>query len=374
MPPPSLTILHVVFSLEPGGMENGLVNVARRLDSAAFNVHVACLERKGLFAARLPDPSRVCLIGKSPGFSSSGVLKLARLIHQVKPDVIHTHNLGPLIYAALATGLGRWRPILHGEHGQLTGDHLSARRLRQRRWFFRCCRRIHTVSEGLRQDLLANGLADTRIEVVGNGVDTDFFQPASRKSAREQLGLAADGPVVGIVGRLCPYKRQAELIDLFPAVVRQFPNAQLLVVGGGGPDAERVEKLAGHSAVRQHIHLSGFQNDLRPYYQAMDLLAAPSLYEGLSNVVLEAMACGVPVLSHQACGNAEVVRHGKAGWVVDLREPAQLLEAVTAMLSDPARLIDMGRQAREDVMHSFSISTMVQHYERLYRELADRWA
>ena len=86
-------ILHVVFSLEPGGMENGLINVARALDPGEFEVHVCCLERPGAFAERLPEPRRIHVLGKQPGFSPLTAWRLARLIAKIESAIIHSHNL-----------------------------------------------------------------------------------------------------------------------------------------------------------------------------------------------------------------------------------------------------------------------------------------
>src|SRR5215469_641553 len=122
-------VLHVVLSLEPGGLENGVVNVARALDPDEFRLDVCCLERAGQFASRLPATSAVYELRKREGFSFRAVIGLARIIRKSKADVIHTHNLGNLIYGSLATGLFFRRPILHSEHGELSTSDLSPKRL-----------------------------------------------------------------------------------------------------------------------------------------------------------------------------------------------------------------------------------------------------
>ncbi len=193
-------ILHVVFSLEPGGMENGLVNVASRLNREEFEVHVCCLERGGDFIQRLPEPANVSVLHKSSGFSFRTVGKLANVISQVRPNLIHTHNLGPLIYTALATGMGLSRPILQGEHG-LPAPQRAPKFLRQRKIFYRACRRVQTVSQGLRDDLIQLGMPGSKMVVIINGVDTERFVPGDAQRARAEIGLPKEGPVLGIVGR-----------------------------------------------------------------------------------------------------------------------------------------------------------------------------
>ena len=366
-----IKILHVVFSLEPGGTENGIINVARALKREEFDVHVCCLERRGSFAERMPDPNNVYVLNKQEGFSVGAVFGLARRVLQLKPHLLHSHNLGPLIYSSLATGLGRWRPILHGEHGSLQPDNLQPRRLRQRRWFYHCCARILTVSRGVGQQLTELGLPTSKVTTLINGVDTERFYPGSRQAARKQIGtLPEDGLVIGIVGRFVALKRHAELIEAFTRLAGQRTDVHLLIVGGGGTETQHIENKVKASRAATRIHLTGFQDHPLPYYQAMDLLAVPSIHEGMSNVVLEAMACGVPVLAHEVCGNAEMIRQGENGIVADLTTVEQLHAALAGALAQPERLARMGRQARETTAREFSLARMVANYETVYRELS----
>lgn len=365
-----LRILHVVFSLEPGGMENGLVNVAARLPREEFETHVCCLKRSGEFAARLPEPANVRALGKPEGLSPATVWKLAQAIRRVRPHVVHSHNFGPLLYSALAVPLAGSLPLLHGEHGQLTGNELLRSRLRLRRWLYRHCRRVHTVSQSLREHLIELGFPADKITPIVNGVDTDRFQPVDRAEARARVGLAATGPVLGIVGRLTPFKGHAALIRAFEQMAAAQPQARLLIVGGGGSEAERIAAQAQASPAAAQIVLTGHQPQPERYYQAMDFLAAPSVHEGLSNAVLEAMACGVPVLCHRACGNAEVVRSGENGWLADLETAEELAAELRRLLAAPEKLAAAGRRARETVHRDFSLDRMAAGYARLYREIA----
>jgi len=365
----NLKILNVVLSLAPGGLENGVVNIARALDPERFHIDVCCLESAGGFSTRLPESSRVRVLGKGPGFSSAAVWKLAKVIREIRPDVVHSHNLGNLIYAGLATGWGRWRPIVHSEHGQLDSDDLSPRRLRQRRLLYRSCRTVHAVSNGLREHLAELGLPASKIRVLVNGVDTSRFSPGPAVTARQELGLDVRGPVLGIVSRFTPGKRNELVFAAFERLSRIWPHAQLLVVGYG-PDHDRLTSLARASRNAGRIRMAGFQEDPRPYYRAMDLLVTPSLIEGMSYVVLEAMSCGVPALTHTACGNAEIIVPGESGFVADLKDEEVLFLELHRVLGNPERLLHAGRQARERILCHFSLSQAARQYERLYTETA----
>lgn len=367
-----LKILHVLHSLNPGGMENGVVNLARRLPPAEFETHVCCLENSGPFAQRLSRSENVHVLHKPPGFSLRAVWKLNRLIRRLRPAIVHTHSLGALIYAGLATTFNRRQLILHGEHILLPPDECQPRRLRQRARFYRQCCQIHAVSDGVRNQLRQLGFPDHKILTLLNGVDTDRFQPGDRTAAREKIGgLPASALVLGIVGRFAPQKGHARLLEVFAELAATRPQLHLLVIGGGGSEEARVRTQALASPAAKQIHFTGFQNDLPPYYQSLDLLVAPSTLEGLSNAVLEAMACGVPVLAHPACGNPEIITAGHDGFLAELDTPAKLHEHLARVLARADALPALGLAARDKIVRQFSLDRMTEQYLQLYRALAE---
>ncbi len=365
-----MKILHIVNSLESGGMENGVVNMARALEPRGFEIHIACLERRGAFAERLPHPERVTVLGKAGAFSPRATLRLAAHVARLRPDLLHSHNLGALIYSSLATYGGRRSVLLQGEHSQLTADELSPRRLRQRRWLYRTCRAVHTVSHPMREELLALGFPAEKISVVSNGVDTARFSPGDRRAARLALGLPADALGIGVVGRFGPFKRHNVLLEAFDEIATRFPTAHLIIAGAGGSEESPTRARALTSPHAARIHWLGFQNDPRTCYQALDLLAIPSVNEGLSNVALEAMSSGIPALANLGCGHEHIITSGIDGLITDLSTPAALAAQLTALLAGPERLATFGEKARTKMVRHFSIEAMAESYCGLYRSLA----
>lgn len=363
-------ILHVVFSLEPGGMENGLVNVARRLDPGEFAVHVCCLERAGEFLRRLPPAIGVTVLGKGGGMSPAAVLKLRAVLEQLQPSVIHTHNLGPLFYAALANRLGPRAPLLHGEHGMLTPREQSGWRYWLRRMLYRQCSAVHTVSQTLLHYYQARGFRHPRMISIVNGVDGAHFAPGDRQAARQALHLPADAIVLGMMGSFQRRKRHLEVVQAFQTVAGEFPEAWLLLVGARGAESERVAEVVRGGPHGQRVQIVPYQDDPRPCYHAMDLLMVASENEGLSNAALEAMACGVPVLAGAACGNAEIITAGENGWLAPLDSPPAIAQALRHCLGHPRTCALLGQKARETVLQKFRVEAMAAHYARLYRELA----
>ena len=351
-------------------MENGLTNVARALPADRYETHVVCLERTGPFAARLPQPELVHVLHKSPGISLRTIWRLRRLLRQLQPDLIHTHNLGPLIYASLATFGGHTHPILHGEHHVLPDAELTPRKRRWRTIFYRSCQRVHTVSQGLRAQLIGLGLPANNIVPLLNGVDTEKFRPADGRAARSVISqLPADALVLGMVGRFGSAKGHALVIEAFGQLAAQMPHAHLLIVGGGGSEEARVKALASASPATARIHFAGFQETMPPYYQAMDAVIIPGLQEGMSNAVLEAMACGVPVFAQPACGNPEIITHGEDGVLAPLAHATDLTALLQDWLTQPAKLAELGRAARKTILRRFQLTNMTTRYRELYEQL-----
>jgi glycosyltransferase involved in cell wall biosynthesis len=370
---PIVRVLHVLDSLAPGGLENGVVNVAQRLQGQGFDIHSACLRFRGDFAERMPAPEKVVVMGKTTGFSLKAVLALRKHIRQTQSQVIHSHNLGTLIYAVLATLGGRTHPIVHGEHGQVQSQDLTPKRLAQRKWLFKLCHKVHVVSSSVRDNLQELGLDPGKnIVVTPNGVDSQRFSPPVDKAmAKSLLNLPPDAIVVGIVGRLVNLKRHDMLFVAFEKMAAEWPKLHLLVVGDGGADRERLIEVMKNHPVADRLHWVGHQNDLAKYYRAMDLLAAPSEIEGLSNAVLEAMACAVPVLAHSACGNAEVIEDGLTGFLADIQDVDTLIQCLEKPLKTPTLLAECGAGARDTVLSRYSMEAMSDCYRRLYREAAE---
>lgn len=367
-------VAQIVFSLDPGGMENGVVNLANHLPLKEAHTRIICLERAGAFASRLRPEIAVSVLGRQPGWDWQACRRLARDLATDRPDVIHTHNLGPLIYAVVARTLAPslWRvPILHGEHGALQGDSLNPRRLRQRKILYRFCQKVHTVSEGLRHELIERGFPAFKLVSVLNGVDCARFQPASDKTeACRAAGLPSQAFVLGAVGRFIATKRYPLLIEAFEIIAAQRSDLHLLILGDGGDVKQSVMERVSSSPMKHQIHAMGHQAEPAPFYQAMDLMVMPSSHEGLANALLEAMASGVPVLAHAACGAGEVIEHDRTGWLHEIVDASDLAHLLSTLCVDRERISHVGAAARKEAENRFSIDSMAAAYLRLFRSCA----
>lgn len=359
-----------------GGMENGVVNIARNLPRETFDVNVCCLRRGGVFGDRLPVPGKLHVLNKPPGFSFSCIRMLRQKIFQINPDIIHTHNLGPLIYTSFASFFGRsWR-IIHGEHAELTKDELIIRRKFARKIMYKGCRCVHTVSSQLQNDLIELGFTRNNICTILNGVDTNTFIPSpDKKTAKQHLaipGLSSDDFIIGSVGRFGTFKRHALLVSAFDELASLHKNVMLILAGDDGPGKYQVLQQISACRHNNRIQWLGFQKNIVPFYQGMDLLVAPSINEGMSNAVLEAMACGVPVLANTACGNSEILADSEGGTLASMENPSELTQLLSSQFKNRDALAEKGIAARKTVTTRFSIEQMTTNYSNLYQQVAQQ--
>ena len=372
-PSRTLRILHVVDTLDAGGMETQLVALINRLDPLKFKFEVFCLRHAGVLSSMLKPEVKLKALEKPDGFQIGAARDLHNTIRRGNFDVVHTHNWGPLVYTSLATLAGQICPVLHGEHAQLNDIETLTWRLRLRRLLYRCCSAVHTVSIGQKDELLRLGLTHTNLWPLVNGVNIERFLPIS--SAPELAALrfrlipgATQDFWLGMVARFGIHKRHRELISAFELASVNFPRSRLILVGDGGPEKENVIHQIKASPLRDRIHFFGYQSDPVPYYQAMDALIVPSANEGLSNATLEAMACGVPVLSNAICGAHELIGNNEGGWVEDLKSVKSMASILTTLFTrTPFELKEIGCSGRQRALQNYSWDGMTERYATAYR-------
>lgn len=366
-----------------------MINVANTLaprdssERSPFEFFVCCLADRGAFAERMPEPEKVHALEKTPGFQWSVVKSLSSLIRKCRPDVLHSHNLGPLFYSALASKFGRTTPIVHGEHGIFDEENRRKRRMLQRRLLYRCCHSVHTVSPSLRDEIESLGLHHPRLCSIRNGVDTQRFRPAEHEktAARAELGLEKLDPsdsMIGIVGRFGAHKGHLPLIEAFEKYVAVEEagegtlqgKAHLVVAGDGGASRDAVVERMQASSCRNRIHWLGHCDQPELVYRALDLMLFPSSHEGLSNALLEALSSGVPILAASACGNDEAIRDGENGWLRKLDTAGDILQQLRQIPSNDDIIQQVSAAARHTAVTEFSLHAMASGYKNLYREAA----
>jgi sugar transferase (PEP-CTERM/EpsH1 system associated) len=370
-------ILHVIHQLMTGGMENGLVNLINHLPSSSYRHKIVCIEDYSDFRNRLTgSETEVMAMRRSRIGTWRMRYRLFRMFRQLKPAIVHSRNKSGLD-ALLPARLAGVPHCVHGEHGWDVHDldGLSSRERVLRRLHAPLVERYVTVSRSLRDYLVERvGIPPERITTICNGVDTDKFRPADRKPAGVlPAQLSGDGLVIfGTVGRLQPVKDQQTLLAAFADVVRErgegAASARLLVVGDG-PLREALEQQARALGIAHLTCFAGDRPDVAQLLQCMDVFVLPSLAEGISNTVLEAMATGLPVVATRVGGNVELVRDGESGALFDVGDAAVLRRVLAGHLADPLLRRRQGERSRRLAVENFSLEAMVEGYRGAYERL-----
>jgi sugar transferase (PEP-CTERM/EpsH1 system associated) len=359
-------IFHLVHARETGGTENGVVNLINTLDGA-FRHSVLTMTTTGRMARRLPPNVPVHELAKRPGLDLRTTVRLAALLRRLRPDVVHSRNWATFD-AVLAARLAGVPTVIHGEHGREIADPhgLSRRRNLVRRLSAPLVSRFVTVSHDLRRWLIETvGVPANRVETIHNGVDVERFTETGRDTARRTLGLADETIVIGTVGRLDPVKDHASLIEAFAML--PDPHRQLaLLIAGDGPCRAALQTRARRPDVAGRVHLLGERSDVPIVLKSFDVFTLPSIAEGISNTILEAMASGVPVVATRTGGNPELVEDAVTGTLVPVGNTPALAAALQRYVSDAHLSALHGKAGRQRVLERFTLDHMATRYGELY--------
>jgi len=373
-----LLIAHVVYRFDVGGLENGVVNLLNGLPVERFRHAVVAMTEVTDFRHRISrNDVQFISLRKGPGHGVRLWPALYRVFRELRPDIVHTRNLAPLEACVPAWAAGVPARV-HGEHGWDVGDLEGANR------GHRVTRRIYrpfvshyiALSRHIEDYLLnAVGVRSAAISQIYNGVNVQHF--AARCGERQAID---DSPfnapklwVFGTVGRLAAVKDQAALIRALARLHRSSSVARermRLAIVGDGPLRQELRQLAVTEGVGGAVWMPGTRSDVAQVMAGLDVFALPSLAEGISNTLLEAMSCSRAVVASAVGGNVELVNDGVNGTLTTPNDPGSLDAAVLGYFMDPARAHLHGLAARAAVEARFSLDRMVADYAAVYEMMA----
>lgn len=368
--------MHVLGNFGPGGAEMGVLRLIRGLTVDRMRHSIVILGTNRSLLEELQANDIPCHALGIEGRSYSAFRSLARLFRREQVDIVHVNNLAPWIDAALGAKLTGCRCIetFHGiEHGRL---HFSLGRQMLLRGASLLTTRITAVGDEA-ADLMANltGIERGAVQVIFNGIDTRRFVPpatlTAKRSMRRTKGLPEDALIFGCVAALRPVKNHRGLLQAFASVVQHSTVPALLVLVGDGPLESVLRELAGELAIGERVIFLGRRADIPELLQCLDVFVLNSDTEGLSYAVLEAMACGLPLIGTAVGANVSLVRAGSQGQLVAAGDEIALAESLAAALTDPARLAAMGMAARQWIEAEYGIDRMFASYRELYQEIVD---
>lgn len=372
-------VLHVVHSLGAGGLENGMVNIINRLPEGRFRHAIACLTQSGDFAGRITAPDvQIIELHKREGLDIALYWRLFKLLWQLRPAIVHTRNIGTIEAQFLSWFIPGARGI-HGEHGRdiydVAGENRKYRLLRK--VLSPLISTFIAVSKDLASWLDHDvGIPSRKIVQIYNGVDVDLFQTKGSNAISEfPVGFKdADSIVIGTVGRLAAIKDQATLLRAVRHIIDQNPvlAARIrLVIVGDGPLREELEALREELGLSDICWMPGSRDDVPGLLGMMDVFVLPSLGEGISNTVLEAMASGLPVIATNVGGNPELVEHGGNGLLLPVADVDAFAKAIADVCLDANKRAAMGARSRSRVTAHFTWESTVGSYAAVYDQLCN---
>lgn len=373
---PRPLVLHVMYRFDTGGLENGVVNLINHMPEGAYRHAVLALTEVTDFSKRIQrrDVEFISL-RKPPGHGVWQYPKLYKLFRQLRPQIVHSRNL-----AALEVQVPAWAagvPVrIHGEHGRdvndVDGNNVTYQRVR--RLYQPFVHHTIALSRDL-SDYLVNKvrIPRQRITQIYNGVDTERFCPAP--TGPQPIAGCPFNPaqhwLVGTVGRMQAIKDQTMLAQAFIQALIAAPQLQdrlRLVMVGDGPLRAQAQALLDQAGVGQLAWLPGERNDVADVMRGLHAFALPSLGEGISNTILEAMASALPVIATAVGGNADLVQEPDTGTIVPAADAHTMAQEIVALASQPEQARSIGHAGRQRVVERFSMEAMVATYQRVYDE------
>lgn len=369
-------VVHVVYRFDVGGLENGIVNLLNRFPDGPYRHAIVALTEVTDFRLRIQRQDVAFYsLHKAPGNGLKLFPRLYHLFKELRPAVVHSRNLAALEAAAPAAWAAGVPLRIHGEHGRDVDDPDGSSRKYQwvRRLYSPFIHRYIALSRDLERYLVDRvGISPKRVLQIYNGVDTQRFAPAPAGRRAPIAGCPFQDDdlwLVGTVGRMQTIKDQLTLARAFVRALALKPacRARLrLVMVGDGPLLGEVQKILDEAGVADLAWLPGKRDDVPDILRGLDGFVLPSLAEGISNTILEAMATGLPVLATDVGGNAELVVQDETGELVPAAQVEAMAAALLRQYSNPVLAAAMGRAGRVRVEQLFSMESMVNAYLGAY--------
>jgi len=367
MPPPVKavrTVLYLSTSSGPGGAERVISNLAASLDPQKYRA-LLCLFRPGWIQERSESRGVRTAVIPTQGMTDwRWAYRFRQLLKQEQVDVIHAHEFDANVQGAFVAALSGI-PVVATVHGKNYFYEKLRRRLAYR-WVSRQATMV-AVSENLKEFIVEQvNISRDRIKVVYNGVDA--VPPCDQtdvEQCRRELGIPEQDQIVGVVGNLYPVKGHQYLIDAIPTVLKTCPNTSFIFAGRGQLEPElkdRVHRLE----LSQCVHFLGLRQDIPRILAMLNVFVLPSLSEGLSMAILEAMSASKPVVATQVGGNTELVLDQQTGYIVPPRDSQALASRLVTLLTNRQLAAQFAEKGKQRAEGQFSLGTMVRTYQTLY--------
>ena len=367
-----INVLQVIEGLSWGGAESKLLELIACMDSDRFSTTVCSLGMGERIRDRFDQLGvKFVPLTRRRRIDPKLIWDVAKLVRQEKIDVVMTTLFYADVVGSLARAISPVKAVFSWETISAP-EWLLTRRLLAYRFAMRFCTKVISVSETTAKWLVEKrGLPRNKVIVIPYGVNLKQFSVGRDPKLKAKLGIPKASPVLGTVARLHSQKGHRYLIEAAKSIVKDFPKVRFVLVGDGDLRRELEEQVGAADLTGNFIFL-GFREDVRELLKMFDIFVLPSLYEGLPNVVLEAMATGLPVVATSVDGTPELIVNGKTGYLVAAKQPQPLAAKIKALLSDTKLAQQFGRQGRKRVEENFSLEKQVNDFQDLYEKYTRR--
>jgi glycosyltransferase involved in cell wall biosynthesis len=370
--------MFLIGTLDIGGAEGQLVQLLAGMDRKRFSPVVCCLSSaSGAYADDIRNLGievhevgfRGLRLTRSPAQVFVEVSRLARLIRAQHPDIVHGFLFWAYVLGAFTARTAGVRTVISSRRSLGT--------FKARRWHYLLLERVANAlttlvianSRAVRTDAIQQErLAPKKVVVIYNGVEIRPTEPVPSRIA-DELRLEEARTVVTVVANFIRYKGHRFFLEAWRTVVLAIPSAVAVLVGDG-PERAACEKWVLQHGLARSVRFVGSRRDIPEILAATNIVVHPSLEEGFSNAILEAMAAGRPVIATAVGGNPEAVDDGRTGILVPPRNPERLAAAILGLAAEPDRAHAMGEAGRAKVMRCFSLDQMVSAYQDCYERVA----
>lgn len=365
--------LHVIGRLSFGGLEGGVVKIVNNIRRDVFRPFLISL--RGFdeqVRNMLRDDVEFAVVQRKAGRDWGLVRKLADFFVKHRVDIVHSHNWETWLYSFLAARLAQVPVFIHGEHGLEAAD-LSERMLKRMLKIMLASQTDHftTVSRDIANRMEQKWRVNKqKITITPNGIDLQrFCPPRQREICKLNVGLPSDAFVIGTVaGRFTAVKDLPTLLRAFALIHQHHSNAMLVIVGEGDAHAEQaLVQLAVELGLSPALRIVKPTPHIEKYMQAIDVYANSSLYEGMSNTLLEAMGCGASIVATSVGGTPFIVNNHKNGLLVEPQSPERFADAIGQLMANPRLKMTLAESARRYVEQHHSVENFVCKHEELYQ-------
>ncbi len=374
-----IRLLKIVPTLLCGGTENQAITLARSLHEQGFSLEVACLRRLGPFVKEVNERGIPLSEYPIPGFYSLRALtqqaKFTRYIARNHIDVVHAYSFYGNVFGILPARLAATPVIIASIRDR--GAYLTPMQRRVQRFVCRFADCVLVNAEAVKDWLVGDGYNPAKIVVIPNGVElTRFADPASPTLVRSELGIPEHAKMVTVVSRLARLKGLEHFLEASATLAPRYPDARFVIVGHANPHEKEYENvlktMTDRLGLTSRVLFTGLRSDVPALLAASTVAVMPSLNEALSNVLLESMASGAPIVATRVGGTPEAVADGVTGLLVEPADSDQLARSIARLLDDPGLASRLGRAARKAIEDRYSVDRMVRATQELYLDLLAR--